>query len=141
MPLIEWAMTDNAAYAKHLEEVDAIILGALLDGPKRSYDLIDRLRLAGFGNARNDGPLELSYSMTGAIFRSAYNSLRSRGMVCDSYDKDGRNYARPSLIWSRAQLLASEGSRVETAHGDSTRSGPQQQQETAPPPPNLEAMA
>jgi hypothetical protein len=108
MPLTEWAMTDNAEYAKHQEEIDDLILNALLEGPKRSYDLIDRLRIAGYGNARDSGPLELSYSMTGALYRSAYNSLRSRGLVCDSYDKDGRNFARPSLVFSRAQLIESE---------------------------------
>jgi hypothetical protein len=126
MPLIEWALTDNTAYAKQQEQIDDIILCALLEGPKRSYELIDRLRLAGFGNARNDGPLELSYSMTGAVYRSAYNSLRSRGLVCDSYDKDGRNYARPSLVYSRSQLLASEAARDLAP---------------APPPPQPEAMA
>jgi hypothetical protein len=137
MPLTDWALNDNAGYSKHQDEIDSLILGELLSGPKRAVELIEVLRNAGFGNARNNGPLELSYSMTGAIYRSAYNSLRSRGFVCDSYDKDGRNYARPSLVFSRSQLLAAEGMKM------TQPPGPEQRVRILadpPPPPTPEVM-
>lgn len=87
MPLREWAMTDNATYHKHKDEIDAIILCALSKGPMQTYALMALLRADGYGNAQNDGPLELSYSMTGAIWRSAKNSLRERGLIYDAWDQ------------------------------------------------------
>jgi hypothetical protein len=86
MSLTEWRMTDDTTYHKHQDEIDALIIGALTDGPKPSHELMELLRHAGFGNAQNNGALELSYSMTGAIYRSAKNSLRARGLICDSWD-------------------------------------------------------
>jgi hypothetical protein len=86
MTLTEWAVTDEAAYAKRKDEIDAIILCALASGPKSSYELMILLRAEGVGNAADDRPLALSYSMTGAIYRSAKNSLRNRGLICDSWD-------------------------------------------------------
>lgn len=86
MPLVEYAMLDEATYHKHQEEIDATILCALANGPRQSYELMALLRAQGFGNATDDGPLALSYSMTGAIYRSAKNSLRSRKLIVDSWD-------------------------------------------------------
>ncbi len=86
MPLREWTMTDNATYHKDRDKIDAIIITALANGPRRSYELIALLRAAGYGNAINDSPLELAYSMTGAIYRSAKNSLRERRIIYDGWD-------------------------------------------------------
>jgi hypothetical protein len=108
MPLRDWAVTDNAAYHKAQPEIDAIITTALLNGPRSSYDLMGLLRAAGYGNAINDNPLELSYSMTGAIYRSAQNSLRNRGIICDSWDVYFATGVRkdPGIIYSVAHLRA-----------------------------------
>lgn len=87
MLLREWALTDDAAYNKAQADIDALILALLKSGPRSSYELMALLRATGYGNAQNDSPLELSYSMTGAIYRSAKNSLRRRGMIYDSWDE------------------------------------------------------
>ena len=83
----DWKLTDNSAYCKEKDKIDALILSALAHGPRRIYELMAILRAEGYGNAQNDGPLELSYSMTGAIYRSAQNSLRERGLIYDSWDE------------------------------------------------------
>lgn len=87
MPLRDWTLTNDAAYHKAQAAIDEIIMTALASGPAKSYDLMELLRAAGYGNAINDNPLELAYSMTGAIYRSAKNSLRSRGLIRDSWDE------------------------------------------------------
>jgi hypothetical protein len=112
-------MTDNAGYYKVKDKVDAIILDALRSGPQQTYALMALLRAAGYGNAANDGPLELSYSMTGAIWRSAKNSLRERGLIYDSWDvytMTGVKNPDPTQIFRRDLAAADLAPMQEAAH-------------------------
>jgi hypothetical protein len=109
MPLVEYAMLDESTYHKHQAEIDEAILSALADGPKQSYELMAMLRAKGFGNATDDGPLALSYSMTGAIYRSAKNSLRARKLIVDSWDIfDNTGRKIPPLQIMRTDRIVSE---------------------------------
>jgi hypothetical protein len=86
MPERRWELTDDASYSKTKDRIDAIILTALAQGPRSIYEIMAVLRAEGIGDAQHDGLLELSYSTTGTIFRSAKNSLRERGMIYDGWD-------------------------------------------------------
>jgi hypothetical protein len=87
-------MLDEKGYCQRQQDIDAAILNALEEGGKTHMELCALLRSTGVGNARSDDQLELSYSMTGAILRAAVNSLRSRGLIYDSWDF-GRHYPKP----------------------------------------------
>jgi hypothetical protein len=92
---VEYAITDEKGYSHQQAEIDAAFLAALDDGPKTPMELQVILFDMGIGNATGNTPLALSYSFTGAIARSATNSLRGRGLIYDSWDK--RDAANPAL--------------------------------------------
>ena len=109
VPVREWAMTDVGSYRKHSDEIDCLIVGALASGPKSIYTLMALLRAAGHGNATSDTKMDLSYSTTGAIWRSAKNSLRMRGLIYDSWDEysvTGVKKGRSTLIYRQTTVAA-----------------------------------
>jgi hypothetical protein len=97
----EWTMLDEKGYSKRRDEIDAAITEACSGDGKTYTELSALLRQMGVGNARSDDALELSYSMTGGIVRAAVNSLRSRGLIYDSWDL-GREYPRPFRFYRAA---------------------------------------
>jgi hypothetical protein len=92
-----YEMLDYEGYERRREDIDATILAALADGEGKTHaELGVILRANCVGNAKSDDPLELSYSSTGAILRTALNSLRMRGKIYDSWDTvTDRQYAKP----------------------------------------------
>jgi hypothetical protein len=92
-----YEMLDYAGYQRRQEDIDATILGALADGVGKTHvELQVLLRTECVGNAKTDDPLELCYSSTGAILRTALNSLRMRGLIYDSWDcATDNSYVKP----------------------------------------------
>lgn len=90
--LIDWQ-----GYARRRDDIDATILAALADGEGKTHaELGAILRANAVGDARSDDPMELSYSSTGAILRTALNALRVRGKIYDSWDTaTDRQYSKP----------------------------------------------
>jgi hypothetical protein len=89
-------MNDWQGYARRRDDIDATILAALADEGKTHSELGAILRANAVGDARSDDPMELSYSSTGAILRTALNALRARGKIYDSWDTAiDRNYSKP----------------------------------------------
>jgi hypothetical protein len=86
-------ITDEKGYHARKDEIDATILALLAEGGKTSQEIGVALRKLGIGNARSDDRLEIAYSMTGAVQRSATNNLRKRGLITDSWDKANYNRA------------------------------------------------
>jgi hypothetical protein len=84
----DYALTDEKTYAERQQEIDAAILKLLDEGGKTPTEVAAAVRALGIGNARSDDRLELSYSTTGAVTRSAINSLRQRGLITDSWLKN-----------------------------------------------------
>lgn len=97
----DWTILDEKGYSKRRDEIDAAIIEACSGDGKTHTELTAMLRQMGLGNARSDDPRELSYSMTGGIMRAAVNSLRSRGLIYDSWDL-GREYPRPFRFYRAA---------------------------------------
>lgn len=96
----DFSITDEKAYAAVAQQVDGLILAALDEGGKTHLELERVLYENKIGNARDDSSHELAYSSTGAIFRSAVNSLRRRNQIYDSWDL-GRDYERPFRYFRR----------------------------------------
>jgi len=96
-----WTILDEKGYCARRDEIDAAIIEACSGDGKTHTELAAMLRQMGVGNARHDDALELSYSMTGGIMRAAVNSLRSRGLIYDSWDL-GREYPRPFRFYRMA---------------------------------------
>ena len=90
-------ITDPKGYAADQKRIDYAIIAALAEGPKTQYELSEKLRQIGVGDAKSNDRLEISYSKTGAIGRAAVNSLRSRGLIYDSWDaaRNSRQYEKP----------------------------------------------
>jgi hypothetical protein len=89
-------LNDWVGYEKHRSEIDAAILTELANDGKTHTELGIKLRAIGIGDAKSDDPTELAYSSTGAILRSAVNSLRWNKKIYDSWDtaNDG-HYDKP----------------------------------------------
>jgi hypothetical protein len=101
---MNYEMHDWTGYTKRREEIDAAILAELATEGKTHTELAIKLRAMGVGNARSDDHSELSYSTTGAILRTALNSLRWAGKIYDSWDMaTDRNYARPFRFFRFAE--------------------------------------
>jgi hypothetical protein len=99
MPVKAWTVYDEDGYRKQRALINLLIMDALVAGGKENTELMEVLRIAGVGDAKSSNTLELSYSSTGAIFRSAYNTLRSNGLVKDSFDIYGADYPKPLRIF------------------------------------------
>jgi hypothetical protein len=84
---ISFDVTDEKGYAARQQEIDAAILKALEEGPKTPHELQTLLFEMKVGNAESSERLALSYSLTGAITRSACNSLRRRQLLTDTMDR------------------------------------------------------
>ena len=85
---------DWDGYNKRRAEIDAAILAELATDGKTYTELAIKLRSIGVGNAQSDDRLELAYSSTGAILRTAVIALRNAGKIYDSWDL-GRQYPPP----------------------------------------------
>jgi hypothetical protein len=105
--MIEYSMIDEKGYAKRQQEIDEAILKLLDDEGegKTPTEIAAAVRALGVGNARSDDRLELSYSTTGAISRSAVNSLRARGLITDSWLRCNMQptYQRPFRYFKEAR--------------------------------------
>lgn len=90
-------LNDWEGYAKRRDEIDAAILAELATEGKTHTELAIKLRSIGVGDARSDDQAELAYSSTGAILRTAVNSLRWSGRIYDSWDtaSNDHEYAKP----------------------------------------------
>lgn len=97
-------LNDWEGYRKRRAEIDAAILSELATEGRTHIELAIKLRALGIGDARSDDSAELSYSTTGAILRTALNSLRSTGHIYDSWDTaTDRNYAKPFRFFRYAE--------------------------------------
>jgi hypothetical protein len=95
---------DWEGYDKRRGEVDAAILAELADGGKTYTELSMKLRSLGIGNATSDEPLNLAYSTTGAILRTAVIALRNAGKIYDSWDvATGRDYEKPFRFFRHSE--------------------------------------
>jgi hypothetical protein len=121
-------LIDTKGYAKQQDEIDAAILKALENGGKTPYELAGILRQIGVGNAKSGDPVDLVYSTTGAIQRAAVNSLRSRGLIYDSWDTStaAHRYERPFRFFLRSP------GRPITSTGDDCGTRPKSEEITAP---------
>jgi hypothetical protein len=96
-------LLDYKRYAKDKEKIDRLILDFLVE-PRTYAEIGAMLRAAGIGDATTDNPLDLCYSTTGAIMRTAANSLRANGFIYDSWDLgQGKNYPRPFRLYRIAE--------------------------------------
>lgn len=74
-----WSHED---YEKHRRDVDYWLLTlAAQDGGTTAYDVSKKLYQLGIGNADGDGKLQLAYSVTGVIVRTAKMELRKAGLL------------------------------------------------------------
>lgn len=95
---------DWQGYEKRRGEVDAAILAELATGGKTYTELSIKLRSLGIGDAKSDSPLDLAYSTTGAILRTAVTVLRSSGKIYDSWDTaSGREYEKPFRFFKHSE--------------------------------------
>jgi hypothetical protein len=97
-------LNDWVGYEKRRTEIDAAILEELACDGKTHTELAAKLRAIGIGDARSDDATELAYSSTGAILRSAVNSLRWTRKIYDSWDtaNDGK-YDKPFRFFRYAE--------------------------------------
>ena len=100
-------MTDWQGYARRRDDINAVILAALAEEGKTHAELGAILRANCVGDAKSDDPMELCYSSTGAILRTALNALRAAGRIYDSWDTATENhYEKPFRFfkYSDAQM-------------------------------------
>lgn len=91
-------------YEKRRDEINAAILSELANEGKTHMELASKLRSIGVGDAKSDDPMELSYSSTGSILRTAVNELRWKGRIYDSWDTaTDRNYEKPFRFFRYAE--------------------------------------
>lgn len=73
---------DDAGYEKHREAVDRAVLElGVRENGFESVEVGQVLYKLRIGDAKNGDRLEIGYSSTGAIARSAIRSLMKRGMI------------------------------------------------------------
>ena len=97
-------LNDWEDYEKQREVINAAILEELAVGGKTHTELAIKLHSIGIGNARSNERIELAYSTTGAILRSALNSLRWAGKIYDSWDTaTDRQYEKPFRFFKYAE--------------------------------------
>ena len=97
-------LNDWVGYEKRRDDINAAILGELATEGKTYTELAIKLRSIGVGDARSDDPIELAYSSTGAILRSAVNALRWSERIYDSWDTaTDRNYEKPFRFFLYAE--------------------------------------
>ena len=91
---------DWVGYHAHRELIDFWLL-TLADGSPQATParLMAKLREVGIGDAQSDDRVALSYSSTGAIYRSAMNRLQRNGWIEDPWSH-GRKLSAPMQITS-----------------------------------------
>lgn len=77
---------DPQGYEERGDFIDSLILSILSESPRTCCEIYAVLQQNGIGDARSCDRYELSYSSTGAIGRSALNTLRGRKLTYDSRD-------------------------------------------------------
>jgi hypothetical protein len=106
MTMTRFDLNDERGYAARRDEIDNAILNLLAEGEKTPHEIGIALRGIGVGNAESDDKLEIAYSMTGAIQRSAINALRRRGLIYDTCDTAMRAGGKPQTPYRISKVGA-----------------------------------